>query len=307
MSIKIINAGMLSTIQDGGRFGVMKYGFTQSGAMDSKAMATANILVGNEPECAVIETTLLGITAEFTENTFIALSGGDFSAAINGTPIKRNKAYAVNAGDTLAMSYAKSGVRGYLAVSGGFDVPEVMGSRSTNLKSQIGGFYGRKLAAGDIINTFAPVITDATGRELPEETYENSITLRAVLGPQDYMFTDEDIKTFFSCEYKITQQADRMGIRLDGVPLKGKGSMDIVSDGIVFGSVQVPKNGMPIILAADRQTTGGYAKIATVISADRHLIAQARPGGTIKFAQVSVKEAQKIAKQEQKALKKLKF
>lgn len=307
MSIKIINAGMLSTIQDGGRFGVMKYGFTQSGAMDSKAMSTANILVGNEPECAVIETTLLGITAEFTENTVIALSGGDFSAAINGTPIKRNKAYAVNAGDTLAMSYAKSGVRGYLAVSGGFDVPEVMGSRSTNLKSQIGGFFGRKLAAGDIINTFAPIITDTTGRELPEETYENSITLRAVLGPQDYMFTDEDIKTFFSCEYKITQQADRMGIRLDGEPLKGKGSMDIVSDGIVFGSVQVPKNGMPIILAADRQTTGGYAKIATVISADRHLIAQARPGGTIKFAQVSVKEAQKIAKQEQKALKKLKF
>ncbi len=307
MSIKIINAGMLSTIQDGGRFGVMKYGFTQSGAMDSKAMSTANILVGNVPECAVIETTLLGITAEFTENTVIALSGGDFSAAINGTPIKRNKAYAVNAGDTLAMSYAKSGVRGYLAVSGGFDVPEVMGSRSTNLKSQIGGFYGRKLAAGDIINTFAPIITDTTGRELPEETYENSITLRAVLGPQDYMFTDEDINTFFSCEYKITQQADRMGIRLDGEPLKGKGSMDIVSDGIVFGSVQVPKNGMPIILAADRQTTGGYAKIATVISADRHLIAQARPGGTIKFAQVSVKEAQKIAKQEQKALKKLKF
>lgn len=307
MSIKIINAGMLSTIQDGGRFGVMKYGFTQSGAMDSKAMSTANILVGNEPECAVIETTLLGITAEFTENTVIALSGGDFSAAINGTPIKRNKAYAVNAGDTLAMSYAKSGVRGYLAVSGGFDVPEVMGSRSTNLKSQIGGFFGRKLAAGDIINTFAPIITDTKGRELPEETYENSITLRAVLGPQDYMFTDEDINTFFSCEYKITQQADRMGIRLDGEPLKGKGSMDIVSDGIVFGSVQVPKNGMPIILAADRQTTGGYAKIATVISADRHLIAQARPGGTIKFAQVSVKEAQKIAKQEQKALKKLKF
>lgn len=307
MSIKIINAGMLSTIQDGGRFGVMKYGFTQSGAMDSKAMETANILVGNEPECAVIETTLLGITAEFTENTVIALSGGDFSAAINGTPIKRNKAYAVNAGDTLAMSYAKSGVRGYLAVSGGFDVPEVMGSRSTNLKSQIGGFCGRKLAAGDIINTFAPIITDTTGRELPEETYENSITLRAVLGPQDYMFTDEDIKTFFSCEYKITQQADRMGIRLDGEPLKGKGSMDIVSDGIVFGSVQVPKNGMPIILAADRQTTGGYAKIATIISADRHLIAQARPGGTVKFAQVSIKEAQKIAKQEQKALKKLKF
>lgn len=307
MSIKIINAGMLSTIQDGGRFGVMKYGFTQSGAMDSKAMSTANILVGNEPECAVIETTLLGITAEFTENTVIALSGGDFSAAINGTPIKRNKAYAVNAGDTLAMSYAKSGVRGYLAVSGGFDVPEVMGSRSTNLKSQIGGFFGRKLAAGDIINTFAPIITDTTGRELPEETYENSITLRAVLGPQDYMFTDEDINTFFSCEYKITQQADRMGIRLDGEPLKGKGSMDIVSDGIVFGSVQVPKNGMPIILAADRQTTGGYAKIATIISADRHLIAQARPGGTVKFAQVSIKEAQKIAKQEQKALKKLKF
>lgn len=307
MSIKIINAGMLSTIQDGGRFGVMKYGFTQSGAMDSKAMSTANILVGNEPECAVIETTLLGITAEFTENTVIALSGGDFSAAINGTPIKRNKAYAVNAGDTLAISYAKSGVRGYLAVSGGFDVPEVMGSRSTNLKSQIGGFFGRKLAAGDIINTFAPIITDTTGRELPEETYENSITLRAVLGPQDYMFTDEDINTFFSCEYKITQQADRMGIRLDGEPLKGKGSMDIVSDGIVFGSVQVPKNGMPIILAADRQTTGGYAKIATIISADRHLIAQARPGGTVKFAQVSIKEAQKIAKQEQKALKKLKF
>lgn len=307
MSIKIINAGMLSTIQDGGRFGVMKYGFTQNGAMDSKAMATANLLVGNAPDSAVIETTLLGITAQFNESTVIAVCGGDFSSMLNGTPIKRNKTYSVKAGDTLTMSYAKSGVRGYIAVSGGIDVPEVMGSRSTNLKSEIGGFCGRKLAAGDLINTFPPVITDTLGREIPEEIYENSITLRAVPGPQDYMFTDEDMETFFSCEYKITQQADRMGIRLDGEPLKGKNGMDIVSDGIVFGSVQVPKNGMPIILAADRQTTGGYAKIATVISADRHLIAQARPGNTVRFCRVSVKEAQKLAKEEQKYFKKLKF
>ena len=304
MSIKIIQPGMLSTVQDLGRFGVMKNGFTQSGAMDSRAVKKANRLVGNALNCAVIEMTMTGITAELTEDCIIALSGGDFGASLNSKPIRTNKAYKAQAGSVLTMGYAKTGLRAYLAVSGGIDVEPVMGSRSTNLKSGIGGFCGRKLMSGDILETgcdnFDLPFDEIDKWELPEEEYENKITVRAVAGPQDFMFTDKDIKTFFSAEYEVTPQSDRMGFGLDGAAMEGKDGMDIISDGIVFGSVQIPKNGKPIILMADHQTTGGYAKIATVISADLPLLAQAKPKTKIRFHQVSVFEAERLSRKEKR-------
>ena len=186
---------------------------------------------------------------------------------------------------------------------------KVMDSFSTNLKSAIGGYHGRKLMNGDVIEVFdTPAASkNIDNAQLPPNEYSSNITVRAVLGPQDDMFTDEDIRLFFNTEYKVTPQADRMGIRLDGEPLKSKNGVDIISDGIVFGSVQVPKNGMPIVLMADHQTTGGYAKIATVISVDLPLLAQAKPNDTVHFEQVSVKEAEKLAKKEKKFFSKLKF
>ncbi|MGN1203294.1 MAG: biotin-dependent carboxyltransferase family protein [Eubacterium sp.] len=314
MSFEILNAGPLSTVQDLGRFGVMKNGFTQSGVMDSRAAKLANLLVNNDVNCALIEMTLMGITAKFDGEYIIAVSGGDFGASINNEPIKNNKAYKVKNGDVLKIGSAKSGSRAYLAVSGGIDVPEVMNSRSTNLKSAIGGYHGRRLMNGDVVKVldrdiYDKVYTNEMFRyaRLEPDKYDSDITVRAVLGPQNNMFTQEDINTFFSTEYKVTPQSDRMGIRLDGAPLKSKNGVDIISDGIVFGSVQVPKNGMPIVLMADHQTTGGYAKIATVISVDLPLLAQVRPNDAVHFEQISVREAEKLAKKEKRFFDKLRL
>lgn len=309
--IKIVKPGMLSTVQDAGRFGVMKNGFTQSGAMDIRSMKIANKLVGNDLNSAVIEMTMLGITASFRKDCIIALSGGDFQSKLNGKPIKTNKAYKVKNGDMLIMGYAKTGMRAYLAVSGGIDANVVMGSRSTNLKSAIGGYEGRMLKAWDMLD-FGECNTDISDydiekRELPEREFSTAVKVRAVLGPQDFMFTKEDIKTFFNSEYEVTPQSDRMGIRLEGHAMLGKNGMDIISDGIVFGSVQIPKNGKPIILMADHQTTGGYAKIATVISVDLPLLAQVRPNDKIMFVKISAKKAEKLARKEKEYFDNLHF
>lgn len=311
MSVEILNSGMLSTIQDTGRFGVMKNGFSQNGAMDSYSLKIANRLVGNSLTCAVIEMTMMGITARFTENYVICVAGADMSAKINKTSIRTNKAYRVKQGDVLTCSYAKSGVRAYLAVSGGIDVDRVMGSRSTDLKSAIGGFNGRKLQNGDILEigqeNFEIPPESLKKWQVKEGNYPEKITVRAVSGPQDFMFTDDAINNFYSNEWTVTNQCDRMGIRLEGEPLESKDGVDIISDGIVFGSVQIPKNGKPIILMADHQTTGGYAKIATVISVDLPLLAQARPNTVIKFKKVSVSKAQILALKEKKFFDKMFF
>lgn len=306
MGITIQSPGPLTTVQDLGRFGVMKNGFTQSGVMDADSAKIANALVGNDYGKAVLEMTLMGITGVFDAPAIIALSGADFTSTLNGAPIVTNRAYRVNAGDVLKMGFAKIGVRAYLAVSGGIEADTFMGSMSTNEKCALGGIDGRKLRAGDVLKFGKARVggVDLSERYIEPNRYKNKITVRAVLGPQDDMFTQEDIEAFFSTEYKVTAQADRMGIRLDGAPLKGRDGFDIISDGIVFGSVQVPKSGMPIVLMADHQTTGGYAKIATVISADLPLLAQVRPNDAVCFEQTDVKTAEKIAKKKAKQFKK---
>ncbi len=308
MSILIVRPGLLTTVQDQGRFEGMSLGFPQCGAMDLKAAKTANLLIGNEPNAAVLEMTYTGIAALFKEPCAIALSGAHFKAAINTVPIKTNKAYKINDGDVLSMHGATSGARGYLAISGGIDVPQILGSRSTALKLKLGGFCGRALKSGDEIKIFGNGIpNDIEKRDIPEFEYNGNITLRCVLGPQDDMFSSEALNALFSSEYKVSAEADRMGIRLNGPETECKTTPDIVSDGIVFGAMQVPKNGMPIILTADRQTTGGYAKPITVISADLPLLAQAKPGDTITFKPVSLTEAENAAKEEQRFLNNIKF
>lgn len=300
--IEIITPGLLTTVQDFGRVGVMKNGFTQNGAMDRYSMTVANRLCGNCDSAPVLEMTVLGVTARFTQDTVICVSGADFGAKINDKPIKRNKAYKINKGDILSMGAAKSGMRAYLAVAGGIVSEYVFGSASTNLKFAFGGHFGKKLQSGDVlsIGTGAFPLGEIDKWEIPESEYSKDAQLRVVLGPQNEMFTDEDIRLFLSQEYEVNAQSDRMGIRLSGEPLKSKNGMDIISDGIVFGSVQVPNSGEPIILMADHQTTGGYAKIATVISVDLPRASQLSAGNTVRFKSVTVEEAEQEAKKQKR-------
>lgn len=312
MSIQILSPGPLTTVQDLGRHGYMKDGFSPSGAMDARAAVTANLLVGNDKNDAVLEMTLMGITARVLDRTVIAFAGGDFSPKINGAAVPMMQAIAVFPGDEIAMGFAASGCRAYMAVRGGIDVPLVMGSRSTNLKARVGGFEGRKLMAGDVLPVF-PVLPlseeEIARRHLPYAPYfENgSLSVRAVPGPEDDRFPEEALSAFFSEEYIVTPASDRMGMRLDGTPLASKSGVDIVSGGIAMGSVQIPPNGKPIILLADRQTVGGYAKLATVITADIPLLAQAKPGDRVRFVCCTLEAAQRAACEEQKRLAGIRF
>ena len=309
LTMKILNAGPLSTIQDGGRFGYMSTGFGSGGAMDLRAMEVANVLVGNRPDEGVIEMTMLGITAEFTCDTVIALTGADMRPMLNGEELPMYQAVQVSRGDRLAMGAAQTGMRGYLAVTGGFDIGPVMGSVSTNLKCGIGGFQGRKLAAGDEIplRYSSDITMLGVVNYPPENDYPNLITVRVVLGLQEDYFTEKGIATFLGARYNVSGQSDRMGVRLEGTPIENKNGVDLISDGSAYGSVQIPASGTPIIMMADRQTTGGYAKIATVITADLCKIAQARPGTGIRFAAVTEKEAVALLRKQKNELKQLQY
>lgn len=275
--------------------------------MDMDAMTVANLLVGNAPGVGVLEMTMLGITARFDCETVIALTGADMSTRLNDEPIARYASIAVHPGDILSMKAAKNGVRAYLSVAGGFDLPLVMGSVSTNLKCALGGFQGRKLKTGDELplnQSGAPFLPRQVS---PPEDYPDCISLRVLLGPQDDAFTQKGIDTFLGCEYTVTDKADRMGIRLSGEIIESKNGVDILSDGIAAGSVQIPASGTPIIMMADRQTTGGYAKIATVISADLSRAAQARPGTRIRFVRVTEAEAIRLRRDAEKKRKQLEY
>lgn len=307
MKLTILSPGPLTTVQDSGRFGALGKGFSPGGAMDMDAMTVANLLVGNAPGVGVLEMTMLGITARFDCETVIALTGADMSTRLNDEPIARYASIAVHPGGILSMKAAKNGVLAYLSVAGGFDLPLVMGSVSTNLKCALGGFQGRKLKTGDELplnQSGAPFLPRQVS---PPEDYPDCISLRVLLGPQDDAFTQKGIDTFLGCEYTVTDKADRMGIRLSGEIIESKNGVDILSDGIAAGSVQIPASGTPIIMMADRQTTGGYAKIATVISADLSRAAQARPGTRIRFVRVTEAEAIRLRRDAEKKRKQLEY
>lgn len=303
MSIKVITPGMLSTIQDGGRKGFAAMGFNASGVMDVRSYHIANALVGNFTDEAVIEMTYLGGSFKFLESNYIAITGADMSPKLDGVPVEMYTTVFVKQDETLTFSVAESGMRAYIAVRGGIDVPVIMGSRSTNLKCKLGGLDGRPLKAGDIVP--CRDVYDEFHKHLihsaPKEDFgSDEITVRVLLGPQDDYFTDHGIKTFLNSTYTVTNESDRMGCKLSGEKIEYKNTVDIISDGIVFGSIQIPRTGNPIIMLADRQTTGGYAKIATVISVDLPLLAQARPGTKVYFELIDRQKAERLLKQEQK-------
>lgn len=289
-----INPGFFSTIQDGGRWGYQAYGMPVAGAMDRYAYQVANLLVGNKANAASIEMTILGASFKFDESQLIALCGADMQAKLDGVSVKNWSAFVVQKGSELKLEYAVTGCRAYLAVRGGIDVPSVLGSRSTYTRAKVGGLEGRALCQGDVLNVGNDIGAEVHAGNLQVDyvpQYEQSITLRILLGPQDDMFTAEAIETLLKSEYVITDEADRMGYRLVGPKITHLDKADIVSDALPFGAIQVPAHGMPIIMMADRQTTGGYAKIGAVIGPDLSKLAQAKPGDEVCFRLCSEEEA----------------
>ena len=297
MGIRVLKPGMLTTVQDLGRTGYQSQGFSVAGVMDVRSFKIANLLVDNPENEPVLEFTLIGPTLEFTSDTIIAITGGDFNPTINGEPAPMYTAIYMHKGDILKFGSAVTGSRGYISFSSYLKVPTVMGSRCTNMKSSIGGFKGRKLQADDYImfrikRRYLPFFLSRTLK--PDEMDQEQVTLRVVMGPQDHMFTKQRIQTFLNSVYTVTNEFDRMGCRLDGPFIASKNGSDIISDGICFGSVQVPSHGKPIILLADRQTTGGYAKIATVASVDIPKLVQRKTDNKVRFKAITVHEAQKL-------------
>ena len=302
-----IEPGMFTTVQDRGRYGYQRFGVPVSGAMDEFALRAANLLVGNDGGAACLEITVLGPTVEFLDDTWIAHTGADLSARLDEKAIPRWRAVEVSKGSVLSFHGQADGMRAYLAVAGGIDVPVVMGSRATYVKAAIGGFQGRALKQGDVVSVL-PTSPDArfvprglpTGFEAP--AYGESHEIRAILGPQHASFTAEAIMEFWTTVYTISMDSDRMGYRMEGPRIGHRDGPDIVSDGNPLGAVQVPGDGVPTVLLADRGTTGGYTKIATVISRDIGRLAQAVPGQSVTFKGVTIEDAQQLLRESEAVL-----
>ena len=292
-AVKIITPGGYTTIQDRGRFGFQDMGIPVSGVLDTFAFDTANLLVGNPDNTPVMELTVMGPAIEILKKMDIAVTGAHMGVTVNGVSVEQWQSIRVNPGDHVAVGQVKSGCRAYLSVSGGFDVPSVMGSCSTYAGGKIGGFNGRPLKKDDMLKT-CHVSLLKKERKLPEEyipAYRSKVLARAVPGPQDDHF-DQGSDTLFSTEYTVTAKADRMGYRLmgDAIPIKQGMPKSIVSEPSMPGSIQIPPDEQPIILLVE-QTVGGYAKIATIITTDLGIVAQATPGDTICFEKIDLATA----------------
>ena len=291
--IEALDGGMFTTVQDLGRYGYQRYGVPVAGAMDTFALRAANLLAGNSEGDAGLEMTLAGPHLRFLDETVIAITGANLAPTLDGDPIPTWRAVAVQKGAELRFGGIRDGVRAYLAIAGGVDIPPMLGSRSTYTRAAIGGLEGRALERGDKLA--AARVERVEGRRLLSTgipRYGHTHRLRVTPGQQYDAFTEQGIETFLSASYTVTPRSDRIGYRLEGPPIEHKAGADIVSDGIPLGAVQVTGDGMPIVLLADRGATGGYTKIATVISADVMRLAQAAPGDTVTFQMATLEEAQ---------------
>ncbi len=309
-ALEVLQPGPFTTVQDLGRYGYQKYGVSISGAMDKFALRVANLLVGNEEGDAAMEATVGGPKLKALQNLRVACTGAGLCPAINGKPAPMWRVLEIQKGEIISFGPPQNGCRAYVAVAGGIDIPLVMGSRSIHTRSNLGG-NGRALIKGDIIkrkDSGIRIQVPATW-SLPEgliPVYGKNWQVRVILGPQNDYFTSRGIDTFLNSEYIITPQSDRMGYRLKGPQIGHKAGADILTDATPPGSIQVPGDGMPIILLADGQTTGGYSKIAVVTSADQDLLAQARPGDKVRFQRVTITEAHRLFKEMEKKIQKIK-
>jgi biotin-dependent carboxylase-like uncharacterized protein len=290
--IRVVKPGLATTVQDLGRFGFAHLGLSPCGAADPLSFRIANLLVGNNENSAALEMTLLGATLEFERNAVVAVTGAECNCKIGNYRAPMFAAVEVPAGGVLHCGSATKGARFYLAVQGGIDVPIVMGSAATDGRAKFGGFEGRALRVSDLLRVGARPnsrLRVLRGGALDRLKQANAI--RVTRGAQADWFADETFARFVTTEYRVTEQADRAGIRLAGESVMPREHRQLLTDGIPLGAVQVPQDGQPIILFVDQQPTRGYPKIANIIAADMHRIGQLRPRDEIRFAEVSFDEA----------------
>ncbi|MFS0655907.1 biotin-dependent carboxyltransferase family protein [Bacillus sp. 179-C3.3 HS] len=327
MSLHVVKPGMFTTIQDQGRRGYQKYGVLTSGGMDQLSLRIANILTGNDEGEAVLEITLMGTGPVFTSQTdqLIAVTGADVKVDIDGESAPLWKPLFIRSGSTITFGLCKRGCRAYLAVAGGIDVEPVMKSKSTYVRAEIGGLKGRPLEKGDELtigkpSSIANGLCNMLKRKKKQTRYHapdwtvnhshflplwESPVIRVLAGKQMPLFREDSQRAFFSQPFQVTPQSDRMGCRLKGESIRLKEKRELISEAVAFGSIQIPPDGQPIILLADRQTTGGYPRIGEVATVDLPLIAQAMPGASLHFQLVEHHEAVQALIMQEEGLREL--
>jgi antagonist of KipI len=299
--IRILEPGLLTTVQDLGRVGYQKFGVSPSGAMDGFALIVANRLVGNPDHAAGLEITVQGPKLQFETSAVIALMGADLSATVNQTPLSLWTSVQVRSGDRLSVGPRRSGARAYLAVAGGIDVPLVLGSRATDLRCRLGGLEGRNLAKGDLLQggNLPSDVARHVGLVCPlslRPALSPIPTLHLIAGPHTNEFAPDALTALCSAPYRLMPDSNRMGYRLEGPPLRHERGAAGISDAVTIGALQVLPDQQPVLLMADRQTTGGYPKIGVVISVDLPQAAQVMPGDHVQFATTTVDDAVVLAR-----------
>ncbi|WP_213992783.1 5-oxoprolinase subunit PxpC [Sodalis sp. dw_96] len=287
--LNVLHAGIMTSIQDGGRTGYRALGISPGGALDKPAMKLANLLVGNRPDDAVLEITLGQFSAQVTAPGWLALTGADCHAHLDGSPLWTGWRFPVRPGQVVKLSTPKHGMRSYLAVSGGFNIPEVLGSRSTDLGAGFGGCSGRLIQDGDVLPAGEPERVPERQIGIRQLLFGNRV--RALPGPEYREFSADSQDALWRTSWQLSPQSNRMGYRLLGPALKRNTERELYSHGVLPGVVQVPHSGQPIVLLADAQTTGGYPRIACVIEADLYHLAQIRLGEPIHFVLCTLEEA----------------
>jgi antagonist of KipI len=321
-TLEVLAPGLLTTVQDLGREGFGPMGVSPSGAADPIALRIGNRLVGNTEGAAGLEMTLLGGTFQFQGGRVAALTGSDFCATLDNGPVSTWNSFKVEPGQTLRVGPTRSGARCYLCIQGGISVPQFLGSASTHFLSGLGGHEGRALRKGDVLKIGDPPEAKQKGtsksacsagsardanraRKVAAKALE-LLALRKVLrvtaGPQSKWFSKAAQKAFYANVYRVTEEANRMGLRLDGPRLPEGAHGEMISEGVSLGAIQIAAGGLPIILFVDQQTTGGYAKVANVITADLHSLGQLRPRDEIRFEPVSFATARKLLIEQEKLL-----
>jgi len=302
--IEVQAPGLLTTVQDLGREGFGPLGVSPSGAADAVALRIGNRLVGNAEDAAGLEMTLLGGRFTFPDGAVLSLTGSDFGATLDGRPVESWTAVEVKPGQALQVGPTRSGARCYLCVQGGIVVKDFLGSASTHLLSGLGGHQGRALRAGDVLKVGEGHGPHRKGRLAAKalERLAPRKVLRVTPGPQSDSFSEEAQRLFYASTYRVAEESNRMGIRLGGAAIQVPASGEMISEGVALGAVQVPDSGLPIVLFVEQQTTGGYPKIANVISADFHSLGQLRPRDGIRFERVDWETARALLKEQEELL-----
>jgi antagonist of KipI len=307
-AIRVVAPGLLTTVQDLGRFGYGDLGVSPAGAADPLALRMGNRLVGNEEGAAALEMTLVGGAFAFERPAVVALSGSDFGARLGDSEAPSFRPLEAKAGEILRLGATRDGARAYLCVRGGIEARPVMGSASTHLLVGIGGLEGRPLRSGDLLPigeriASAPFPGTLDPARLPGLLRRN--VLRATPAPQSGWFSREERGAFHASAYRVTEASDRMGLRLQGRALRASAERELVTEGVGPGAVQVPPDGQPIVLLVEHPTTGGYPKIANVISADFHALGQLRPRDAVRFEPVSLETASALLLEQEEAFRAL--